>query len=140
MILCRTRTCRRVPPPIPAAPLGSTKWQYRGISWNQALGLWTAYLYDPENKKTVYLGTRKSQQEAAALHDWGMLILQGPDAITNFPKCSSKPSLQELKQVKDRLVAARSVTEEVASERMSHMLPDDGACLSHDGGECSSKI
>lgn len=120
----RTRTCRKVPPPIPAAPLGSTKWQYRGISWNQALGLWTAYLYDPENKKTVYLGTRKSQQEAASLHDWGMQILQGQDAVTNFPKRSSHPSLHELKQVKDRLVAARSVTEDVAISRMSKLLPE----------------
>ncbi|GMH33084.1 hypothetical protein BSKO_00918 [Bryopsis sp. KO-2023] len=134
----RTRACRRVPPPVAAAPLGSTKWQYRGISWNQALGLWTAYLYDPENKKTVYLGTRKSQQEAAALHDWGMRILQGTDATTNFSKCSFPPSPQELAQVKDRLVAARSVTEKMACDRMQQILKEcDAHMMDEPGNWCN---
>lgn len=64
---------------------GPKNGEYKGVSKTRA-GTWRARIWDPENKKQLYLGRYKIKAEAAKAYDKEALKLFGPEAYFNFPE------------------------------------------------------
>lgn len=58
--------------------------RYKGVSWLESNKGWRALIQ--KNKKNFYLGTYKTQKEAARAYDKAAQRLFGEYAYSNFPK------------------------------------------------------
>ena len=60
--------------------------KYRGVSQHRGSSTWFAQIIRKSDKKKIYLGIFKTQQEAARAYDKKSLELHGEFAYLNFPE------------------------------------------------------
>nr|GEV41546.1 pathogenesis-related genes transcriptional activator PTI6-like [Tanacetum cinerariifolium] len=58
--------------------------KYRGVR-KRPWGRYAAEIRDPTARKRVWLGTYDTPEEAASVYDNAAVVLQGHNAVTNFP-------------------------------------------------------
>ncbi|GKA49757.1 pathogenesis-related genes transcriptional activator PTI6-like protein [Tanacetum coccineum] len=74
----KTRSVRRV------RGNGGYVKKYRGVR-KRPWGRYAAEIRDPTARKRVWLGTYDTPEEAASVYDNAAVVLQGHNAVTNFP-------------------------------------------------------
>ncbi|KAG1655816.1 hypothetical protein FOA52_008379 [Chlamydomonas sp. UWO 241] len=73
--------------------------RYRGVTWNKTNASWRAQLLDPQSKRSRYIGTYSSEEDAARAYDFVAVQAHGPRAKRNFPgETASDPPVAVVKE------------------------------------------
>ncbi|BDA43997.1 probable AP2-like ethylene-responsive transcription factor CRL5 [Coccomyxa sp. Obi] len=76
-----------------ALPGSRSSSQYRGVTWNGAVGKWAAVVWNSDTKKPQHLGFFDIEEQAARAYDAALLKQPGPNpAVLNFPQAALPPA------------------------------------------------
>jgi hypothetical protein len=59
--------------------------RYLGVYWSKVRSTWTAQLYDPQVRRSQYIGSSASEEDAARAYDFAAVQARGPGTKRNFP-------------------------------------------------------
>jgi hypothetical protein len=59
--------------------------KYLGVSWDKAKSSFRVDLWDPQTKRSRFIGTYASEEDAARAYDCAVVQARGPGAELNFP-------------------------------------------------------